>query len=147
MAVTIFGRGIPMSAVGVSDTQINVAVGGTAILDIHSTGVSALAISAATLTPATLNGTTVTGSVVYGTAVSGTSVSATTITAGTFLGNAATSGGSTKLAFVAPSGGKMVSGYSGINANMVVCADALLCATYNAVQYYIPCFSAYAKEA
>lgn len=119
MAVTVFGRGLAFSAIGVSDTEIDVAVGGTAILNLHSTGVSALALSAATLTPTTLNGTTISATTTMGTTLCGTTAASAANMAMTFIGGCSAT-------------------LSGVPGTITICADRFLKALIGGKSYYIP---------
>lgn len=86
MATTIFVRGTAISAVAESDDQLNVAVNGTTIAELRTTGISALAISAADLVGTTASIGTLCGS----TAASAINLGGMTYTGGS---SACTSGG------------------------------------------------------
>jgi len=104
-----------------------------------------------TLCAATVSGENVKATTVTATTFSGQDVKATTVTGTTFSGtgfsgSTATSAGGTEFCFTTAGAGKHLSAYS-VGADDCISADALLQVTYGGNVYYIPCMSAFAKEA
>jgi uncharacterized protein YjbI with pentapeptide repeats len=163
MAITLFGRGIPLSAVDDGST-LSVAYNGAALLDITSAGISAgtgITVNTTTFTATTFSGTnvkvttvtattvsgaisadtvkatTITGTNISAASYSGTTVCATTVQGTTICGSTANSAVNLACTFV---GGSSAS-TSGAPATIQVCADAFLKMTINSKTYYVPAFA------
>lgn len=122
MGITLFGRGVPLSAVD-DGTTLQVAYGGTAIMDITTSGLSG--------TIGYAYGTTITATNLKATNVSATLVSATTICG-------ATVASAVNVACTFAAGGS-----AGLSAgNFGLCADRWLALTINNKgPYYIPAYA------
>jgi hypothetical protein len=166
LAITIFGRGYPLSAVDDGST-LSLSYNGTAILDITSSGLSGTITSlGSTVTTTTVKATTVTGSTVSGDTVSASTVKAVTVTGTTVSGDTVsanvlkfvngsfttslssgvtTSGGKTDLCFTTSAAGKAWNGVNGLHGT-TLCADYMI-RFYNpgGVAMYVPAFSAIAS--